>query len=130
MNLRQHDQVLLLHQDEAVALCHALRMYHHWLTYHSSRRPLYVLELLSVEPTARLLRQLERLTAGSWPRDKMRRLKARRWHLQVHEVVLLNSLYLQTRLFSAQDAHDVPFMNLLAKVNAAAHNVKQFFEIV
>ncbi|TGE26907.1 hypothetical protein [Hymenobacter metallicola] len=130
MNLRQYDQVLQLHQDEAVALCHSLRMYHQVLTYYSGHRRLYVLELLSVEPTARLLRQLERLTAGTWPRDKMRRLKPRKWRLQVHEVVLLNSLYIQTWIFSAQDAHDVPFMNLLAKVNSAAHNVKQFFEIV
>lgn len=129
MNLRNYDQVLELHQVEAEALSHALRLYHQRLELFAEWRPLHLLELLSLKPTTRLLTRLSKLVAGTWPRDRRQRPRPRQWRLEVDELLVLNRLFLHETLFAAQLEHRVAFTSLLCKVNQKAVSLPPLFEL-
>ncbi|OWP62907.1 hypothetical protein CDA63_11860 [Hymenobacter amundsenii] len=129
MNLSEHDQVVELHQAEADALCHALRLYLYRLNVVSGYRPIYRQQLLSIRPLTRVLTRLTGLLAGNWPRDRLRRLKARKWRLRVEELVLLNRLMVDEELHAAQAQHQNYFNCIYGRINQKALNLNRFFEL-
>lgn len=129
MNLREHDQLVELHQDEAQALAHALNLYLYNLNLKSGRRPLYLEEALSIKISTRLHKRLQVLLAGSWPRGPLRRFRPRRWRLEYDEVLQLNALFVAEQLYAAQPAHRGPLTTILGKVNQRALNLNQFFHL-
>ncbi|MBO0360663.1 hypothetical protein J0X19_22070 [Hymenobacter sp. BT186] len=128
MDLRRHDQLVELHQDEANALCHSIRIYHQHLVWASSFRPLHLPEVMSIRPTQRVLERLTRLLAGPWPRTKDRRLKGRKWRLEMDELLQLNALFVADEL-TAPDALKYPLYSILGKVNKKAHNLTTHFQL-
>jgi len=128
MDLRRHNQVVELHQNEANALCHSIRIYHQHLVWASSHRPLHLPEVLSIRPTTQVLDRLTRLLTSQWPRTKDRRLKARKWRLELDELLQLNALFVADEL-TGPDAIKNPLYAILGKVNQKALNVTTHFQL-
>jgi hypothetical protein len=129
MNLRSLDEKIDLYQDEAIALQVALDYYLLALVHLSGKRPVPLLEALSIKPVSRVHSRLQSMVK-SWPLPRRGKpLKTRGLRLEFDELLQLNSIFVAGKLCQAAPDQAVPLRQACGKINQKALNLSPLFAL-
>ncbi|HEX8351080.1 MAG TPA: hypothetical protein VF598_14045, partial [Hymenobacter sp.] len=117
------------YEDEAFALHQAIKYYLFSMVQMSTKRPVPLIEALSIKPANRVMARLDKMV-NSWPPARPGKpLKTRGLRLEYDELLQLNAILAAGKLYEAAPTQAVPLRQACGKLNQKALNLSPLFAL-